>query len=138
MSFPFRAEVNLAAVRHNVATVRGATTAQVMAVIKADAYGHGAVGVARAAVEAGATWLGVAQVAEAVPFARLAPEARIFSWMYTPATDLAPAIEAGIDLSAGSVRAGTVIRFINCRRSAAPVRRVDWISSMRVDPSTSI
>ena len=105
MSFPFRAEVNLSAVRHNVATVRGATTAQVMAVIKADAYGHGAVGVARAAVEAGATWLGVAQVAEAVPFARLAPEARIFSWMYTPATDLAPAIEAGIDLSAGSVRA---------------------------------
>jgi len=54
-------------VRHNVAAIRGrlARTTQVMAVVKANAYGHGIVPVARAALEAGASWLGVARVEEA-------------------------------------------------------------------------
>jgi alanine racemase len=57
--------VDLAAVRHNVARLAEvAGGADVCAVVKADAYGHGAVPVARAALEAGATWLGVALVEE--------------------------------------------------------------------------
>ena len=58
---PAWAEVDLGAVRHN-ATVLGrvAAPAALCAVVKADGYGHGAVAVARAALEAGATWLGVA------------------------------------------------------------------------------
>jgi alanine racemase len=52
--------VDLAAVRHNVAVLRAAApTAELMAVVKADGYGHGAVRVAEAALEAGASWLGV-------------------------------------------------------------------------------
>jgi alanine racemase len=59
------ATVDLDAIRHNVAALLGvAGGAALMAVVKADAYGHGAVAVARAAVEAGATWLGVATVEE--------------------------------------------------------------------------
>lgn len=104
MSFPFQAEVSLSAIRHNVGVVRAVTDAQVMAVVKADGYGHGAIPVARAALAAGATWLGVAQVEEAVPLAA-ATGARVFSWIYTPEMDLVPAIAAGIDLAAGSTEA---------------------------------
>jgi alanine racemase len=66
---PTCAEVDLHAIAENVALacrLAGPNT-QVMAVVKADAYGHGAVPVARAALHAGATWLGVAIPEEAVP-----------------------------------------------------------------------
>ncbi len=60
------AEVSLDAVRHNVSALRELVApAEVCAVVKADGYGHGAAAVAGAAVDAGATWLGVAQVPEA-------------------------------------------------------------------------
>lgn len=63
---PTRAEVDLAAIRHNVGVVRGVVGDTLLcAVVKADGYGHGAVEVARAAIEAGAEWLAVALVEEA-------------------------------------------------------------------------
>lgn len=58
------AEIDLAAIRNNVRQTRTLTNTRVMAVVKANAYGHGAVEVARAAQEAGAEWLGVARVEE--------------------------------------------------------------------------
>jgi len=66
---PTRAEIQLEAVARNVATANrlAGTAVQVMAVVKADAYGHGAVPVAMVALEAGATWLGVACPEEAAP-----------------------------------------------------------------------
>ena len=65
---PRRGGVDLAAVRHNVAGACAAAApgAAVMAVVKADGYGHGAVPVARAALDAGATWLGVCTLDEAL------------------------------------------------------------------------
>jgi alanine racemase len=65
---PCWAEVDLSAIEHNVAHIRRLVGPKVrfMAVVKADAYGHGAVPVARAALRAGAEFLGVAIVAEAV------------------------------------------------------------------------
>jgi alanine racemase len=61
------AEVDLGAIRHNVRTLRAiASPARLCAVVKANGYGHGAAAVGRAAVEAGADWLGVAQVDELV------------------------------------------------------------------------
>ena len=66
-SRPAWAEIDLAAVRHNAALLRRlAAPAALCAVVKADAYGHGAVAVARAALEGGATWLAVALVEEGV------------------------------------------------------------------------
>lgn len=63
---PTRAEVDLDAVRHNVGVLaHAAGGAAMLAVVKADGYGHGAVPVARAALDAGATWLAVALVEEA-------------------------------------------------------------------------
>jgi alanine racemase len=62
---PTLAEVDLEAVRHNVRTLRPAGS-EVMAVVKANGYGHGDVAVAVAALDAGATWLGVALVEEGI------------------------------------------------------------------------
>ena len=61
-------EINLNAVRHNVRQFCQLLlpTTDLMAVVKADAYGHGAVAVAQAALQAGATWLGVATVPEGI------------------------------------------------------------------------
>ena len=59
--------IDLAAIRHNVRTLRGLLDgAELWAVVKADGYGHGAVDVGRAALEAGATALGVATLGEAL------------------------------------------------------------------------
>lgn len=61
-------EINLAALQHNVRQFRELlpATTQLMAVVKADAYGHGAVAVAQTALQAGAAWLGVATVPEGI------------------------------------------------------------------------
>ncbi len=65
------ARIDLSAIRHNVALFAGmATGARICAVVKADGYGHGAAAVAGAAVEAGATWLAVATIEEAIEIAQ--------------------------------------------------------------------
>lgn len=65
-SRPTRMEINLTAIQHNIRTIqsRVGPAVEVMAVVKANGYGHGAVSVARAAIDAGATWLGVATLEE--------------------------------------------------------------------------
>jgi alanine racemase len=63
---PSRLEIDLGAIRHNVAHLKAMTGSEVCAVVKADGYGHGAVPVARAAIEGGASWLAVALVEEGI------------------------------------------------------------------------
>src|SRR5690606_13768676 len=64
-SRPARVRIDLDAIRHNVATLSRLVAPSTMcAVVKADAYGHGAINAARAAIEGGARWLGVAVVDE--------------------------------------------------------------------------
>ena len=64
------AVVDRAAIRSNVAALREQAGADVMAVVKADGYGHGLIESARAAVDGGATWLGVAQLGEGLALRR--------------------------------------------------------------------
>ncbi|KAA9162870.1 alanine racemase [Amycolatopsis acidicola] len=104
-----RAEIviDLAAIRHNLrllASRAAASGAATMAVVKADGYGHGALPVAKAAVEAGATWLGACSLAEALALREAGVTARLFSWLDLPDVDFAPGIEAGVDVSASSAR----------------------------------
>jgi len=73
---PTVAEVDLDAIRHN-ARVLKPVRAELMAVVKAEGYGHGAAPVARAALEAGATWLGVAMVEEAIELREAGIEAPV-------------------------------------------------------------
>ncbi|MDF2441968.1 MAG: alanine racemase [Subtercola sp.] len=103
---PFRlAAVDLGAIRHNVRTVAalvGPDTA-VMAVVKANGYGHGAVEVARAAVEAGATWLGVADVDEAVALRDAGLDVPVLAWLHGPEARFDEAVRRGIDVGVSSV-----------------------------------
>ena len=73
---PTWVDVDLDAVRHNVGVLTP-PSAEVMAVVKADAYGHGAAPVARAALAAGATWCGVALVEEGLELRAAGIEAPI-------------------------------------------------------------
>jgi alanine racemase len=70
-----------------------------MAVVKADAYGHGAEPCARAALEAGASWLGTATPQEALALRAAGITARTLCWLWTPGGPWREAIEAGIDVS---------------------------------------
>ncbi|MFD5218610.1 alanine racemase [Streptomyces tendae] len=99
-----RAEIDLAALRANVRALRErAPGAALMAVVKADAYGHGAVPCARAAVEAGATWLGTATPQEALALraaeAGLPDDVRVMCWLWTPGGPWREAVEARLDVS---------------------------------------
>jgi alanine racemase len=98
-----QARVDLDVVRENVRSLRAAAgSAQVMAVVKADGYGHGMVPVARAAVSAGASWLGVAVLEEAMRLRAAGLDCRVFCWLAAPGEDFAPAIAADVDLSASA------------------------------------
>lgn len=72
-------EVNVGAIGHNIRQIRSLLKpeTEVMAVVKADAYGHGAVTVAKAALKAGATWLGVATIPEGIELREAEIEAPI-------------------------------------------------------------
>jgi alanine racemase len=96
--------VDLDAVRRNVATLRElADGAQMMTVVKADGYGHGMVEVARAARQAGADWLGVAVIDEALALRAAGDTGPVLCWLAVPGEDYAPPVEAGIDLTAYTV-----------------------------------
>lgn len=101
--YPARAVVDHAAIRANVERMRAvAGRAEVMAVVKADAYGHGILPVARTALAAGATWLGVAQLGEALGLRAAGVTAPLLTWIYAPGAPLADAVAAGIDVSAAA------------------------------------
>ncbi|GAA3492669.1 alanine racemase [Streptomyces cremeus] len=97
-----RAEIDLAALRANVRTLRErAPHAALMAVVKSDAYGHGALPCARAALQAGATWLGTATPQEALALRAAGiteADARVMCWLWTPGDPWADGIEAGLDM----------------------------------------
>ncbi|MDQ1295561.1 MAG: alanine racemase [Actinomycetota bacterium] len=96
---PSCAVIDLQAVRDNVATlVRRAGPASVMAVVKADAYGHGMLPVARAALGAGAGWLGVTQISEALALRSAGLSVPVLAWLTVPGDAYGPAVAAGIDL----------------------------------------
>lgn len=91
------------AIAQNVQRVRSATDARIMAVVKADGYGHGAVAVARAAIGAGAHWLGVTDVAEAVALRDAGLTVPILSWLNPSGVDAVEAAAARVDIAIGSV-----------------------------------
>ncbi|MFD7627095.1 alanine racemase [Streptomyces sp. NPDC059851] len=98
------AEIDLDAVRANVRALRErAPGAEVMAVVKADAYGHGAVPCARAALDAGATWLGTATPQEALALRAAGVGGRIMCWLWTPGGPWREAVEADVDVSVSAM-----------------------------------
>jgi alanine racemase len=102
---PFReAVIDLAALTRNVERLRRVIgTEHTMAVVKANAYGHGAVECATAALAGGADWLGVADIDEALELRAAGIEAPILAWLHDPDADFAPAIAARVDIGISSV-----------------------------------
>ena len=94
------ARIDLDALRANVRRLLEiAAPAQVMAVVKADAYGHGMIPCARAALEAGATWIGTAVPEEALALRAAGIEAPILTWLHAPGDDFEALVRAGVDIS---------------------------------------
>lgn len=91
--------IDLAAIAANTRTVRSRTTAEVMAVVKADGFGHGAAETARTALRAGATRLGVTSLEEAFALRRSGFGAPILSWLNAPGADFARAAASGVDVA---------------------------------------
>lgn len=77
-------------------------TAALLAVVKANAYGHGMAACARAAREADAAWLGVATVDEALELRSLGDTGPVLCWLNAPGADYAAAIDADIEVTASS------------------------------------
>ncbi|RAX18461.1 alanine racemase [Pseudarthrobacter sp. AG30] len=93
------AVIDLDAIRHNVRRLADAASpAKVMAVVKADAYGHGAVPVARAALQSGAAWLGVAHISEALALRAAGIDAPLLAWLHTTDSNFGAAVAAGVDI----------------------------------------
>ncbi len=102
---PVRAEVvvDLDAIRHNVRLLADlAAGAATMIVVKADGYGHGAIPVARAAVQAGASWLGASSLDEALALRDAGLTVPILAWLDLLDADRTAGVTADIDLSASS------------------------------------
>ncbi len=101
--WPARVTVDLGAIRDNVRVLREhAGGAELMAVVKADAYGHGLVPSARAALAGGACALGVAQPSEALALRRAGVEAPVLTWLVAPGVDVRPLVEAGVEVAAAT------------------------------------
>lgn len=94
--------VDLAAVATNTRRLAQAATGGLMAVVKADGFGHGAVDVARTALAHGATWLGVTGLAEAWPLRDAGLRAPLLSWLNPVDADWPTALRRGIDVAVPS------------------------------------
>ncbi|HEX5595459.1 MAG TPA: alanine racemase [Micromonosporaceae bacterium] len=94
--------IDLTAVADNARMLAASTAAELMAVVKADGFGHGAVGVARAALDSGATRLGVTSLAEAFVLRDAGLRAPVLSWLNPVDADFAMAAHRDIDLAVPS------------------------------------
>ncbi|HEY8473901.1 MAG TPA: alanine racemase [Natronosporangium sp.] len=114
--------IDLAAIRHNVARLRAAApNAELMAVVKADGYGHGMVPVARAAAQAGASYLGVCTLDEALGLRAAGITTPVLAWLLTPGLPLHQAVTADIDLSVATL-AGLREMIDAARQAGRPAR----------------
>ena len=97
------AEINLSAIIQNFKSIKSRTTADVLAVVKADAYGHGLIPVSKALEEAGANWFGTALLEEAINLRKAGILKPIISWLTPLGEDFKSAIDLDIDLGIPSV-----------------------------------
>jgi alanine racemase len=97
------AVIDLDAFAANIAALAAcAPTAQLMTVVKANAYGHGMVPMARAARAAGSPWLGVATIEEALALRSAGDTGDLLCWLASPGADFASAVDAGVEVTASS------------------------------------
>ena len=96
-------EINLFAVTQNFKSIKSRTTADVLAVVKADAYGHGLIPVSKALEDAGVDWFGTALLEEAINLRKAGILKPIISWLTPLGEDFKSAIDLDIDLGIPSI-----------------------------------
>ena len=96
-------EISLSAITQNFKSIKRRTTADVLAVVKADAYGHGLIPVSKALEEAGADWFGTALLEEAINLRKAGILKPIISWLTPLGEDFKSAIDLDIDLGIPSI-----------------------------------
>jgi len=89
----------------NIAVLKSASKTALMAVVKADAYGHGLLGVGLSAEKAGADWLGVALLEEAITLRTHGGRIPILAWLVSPGSNFKSAVDHDIDLAVSSLAA---------------------------------
>jgi len=106
-----RADIDLDAIAINIQQLKKVTSpgAQFMAVVKANAYGHGTVEVARQALKSGADWLGVARIYEAVALRKAGIDGKILVMNYTPPEFAPLALEHDLVLTVFDLETATAI-----------------------------
>lgn len=123
------AVIDLAAIRANVTHLCARTDAAVMAVVKADGYGHGLLPSARAALDGGATWLGVAQLDEALALRAAGIDAPTLAWLWAPyeTAALHRALAANVDVSVSALWALDLVQAWarDCGRTARIHLKID-------------
>jgi alanine racemase len=97
------ARINLDRITDNVAYLKNIAGVDLMAVVKADGYGHGLVPVARAALAGGAKYLGVALLEEAITLRDAGITEPILAWLVPPGSDFTSAVEHNIEIAASSI-----------------------------------
>jgi len=123
MNVPAEAQIDLGVVRDNVTGLRKHVgAAELMSVVKSDAYGHGMIPVAKAALAAGAGWLGVIRVEEALALREAGLTAPVLCLMSVPGGRHEEAIRHDVDLAAGS--AGMVAELAAAAQRAGRPARV--------------
>jgi alanine racemase len=119
------------AIRANVAALkRHAAGAAMMTVVKADGYGHGMVPVARAAREAGAEWIGVATLDEALALRAAGDQGRLLCWLAVPGEDYLAPLAADVDVTAYTVAELAEI--------AAAARQLDRVARVQLKVDTGL
>ncbi len=91
--------IDLSAVTANVRTIKSRTAGELMAVVKADGFGHGQLDLARAALAGGATRFGVTSIDEARPLREAGLPQRVLSWLNPPGADFGKAARLDIELA---------------------------------------
>ncbi|MEJ5927934.1 alanine racemase [Corynebacterium sp. H128] len=108
--------IDLDAIAHNTRIIKDlAGQAQLMAVVKADAYGHGAVEVARVMAENGADQFGVATLTEALSLREKGITQPILAWIWSPEQDFVAAIDRGIELGVPTLAHARAVADYDCR-----------------------
>ena len=99
------ARIDLDRIATNINLLKGAECTALMAVVKADAYGHGLVEVGLVAEKSGADWLGVALLEEAITLRTHGVRAPILAWLLPPGSDFKKAVNHDIDIAVSSIKA---------------------------------
>jgi alanine racemase len=99
------ARIDLSRLSENIELLKKKSNTKLLAVVKADAYGHGLVEVAKASESAGAAWLGVALLEEAITLRKNGIKAPVLAWLIPPGSDFQSAVDLDIDVAIADLKA---------------------------------